>query len=62
MGIRRARYDGLHKTLVQHVVTAVAINLVRIDALLTQTPRGKTRQSHFMRLALHPALQSQNGA
>ena len=62
MGIRRARYDGLHKTLVQHVVTAVAINLVRIDAVLTQTPRGKTRQSNFMRLALHPALQPQRAA
>jgi transposase len=62
MGIRRARYDGLHKTLVQHVVTAVAINLVRIDAMLTQTPRGKTRQSHFMRLALHPALHTQKAA
>jgi len=59
MGIRRARYDGLHKTQVQHVVTAVAINLVRIDAVLTQTPRGKTRQSNFMRLALHPCLQGQ---
>lgn len=62
MGIRRARYDGLHKTQVQHVVTAVAINLVRIDALLTQTPRGKTRQSNFMRLALHPTLHSQEAA
>jgi transposase len=59
MGIRRARYDGLHKTQVQHVVTAVAINLVRIDAVLTQTPRGKTRQSNFMRLTLHPAWQPQ---
>jgi transposase len=62
MGIRRARYDALHKTQVQHVVTAIAINLVRIDAMLTQTPRGKTRQSNFMRLALHPALQSQKAA
>jgi IS5 family transposase len=62
MGIRRARYDGLHKTQVQHVLTAVAINLVRIDGFLTQTPRGKTRQSHFMRLALHPALQPQKVA
>jgi transposase len=62
MGIRRTRYDGLHKTQVQHVVTAVAINLVRIDALLTQTPRGKTRQSNFMRLALHSAWQSQKAA
>ena len=59
MGIRRARYDGLHKTQVQHVATAVAINLVRIDAVLTQTPRGKTHQSTFMRLALHPAWQPQ---
>ncbi len=57
MGLRRARYDGLHKTHLQHVLTAVAINLVRIDAVLTQTPRGKTRCSHFVRLALHPALQ-----
>ncbi len=62
MGIRHARYDGLHKTQVQHVLTAVAINLVRIDAFLTQTPRGKTRQSHFMRLELHPALQPQKVA
>jgi transposase len=62
MGIRRARYDGLHKTLLQHVVTAVAINLVRIDAVLTQTPRGKTRQSNFTRLALHPAWQHQEAA
>ena len=54
MGLRRARYDGLHKVQLQHVVTAVAINLVRIDAMLTQVPRGKTRQSHFTRLALHP--------
>jgi transposase len=59
MGIRRARYDGLHKTQVQHVVTAVAINLVRIDAMLTQTPRGTTHHSTFMRLALHPAWQPQ---
>jgi DNA transposition AAA+ family ATPase len=50
------------KTQVQHVVTAVAINLVRIDALLTQPPRGKTRQSNFLRLALHPALPSQKVA
>ena len=57
MGLRRARYDGLHKTHLQHILTAVAINLVRIDAVLTQTPRGKTRRSHFARLALHPALQ-----
>jgi transposase len=62
MGVRRARYDGLQKTHLQHILTAVAINLVRIDAVLTQTSRGKTRRSHFMRLALHPALQDQTAA
>lgn len=62
MGIRRSRYDGLHKTHLQHVLTATAINLVRIDAVLTHTPRGKTRRSSFMRLALHPTWQSQRAA
>ncbi len=57
MGLRRARYDGLHKTHLQHILTAVAINLVRIDAVLTQTPRGKTHRSNFARLAVHPGLQ-----
>jgi transposase len=62
MGIRRSRYDGLHKTHLQHVLTATAINLTRIDAVLTQAPRGKTRQSSFTKLALHPALQRQLAA
>lgn len=57
MGLRRARYDGLNKTHLQHVLTAVAINLVRIDAVITQTPRGRTRRSNFARLALLPGLQ-----
>jgi transposase len=57
LGLRRARYDGLDKTHLQHILTAVAINLVRIDAVLTQTPRGKTRQPPFARLASHPCLQ-----
>ncbi|MEO7020176.1 MAG: transposase [Ktedonobacteraceae bacterium] len=51
MGIRRSRYDGLARTHVQHVLTAVAINLVRIDAVLTHHPRGKTRRSPFAQLA-----------
>jgi transposase len=62
MGVRRARYDGLQKTHLQHLLTAVAINLVRIDAVLTRTPRGTTRRSHFARLALHPSLQGQAAA
>jgi len=57
MGLRRARYAGLAKTHVQHILTAVAINVVRIDALFTRTPRGSTRCSHLARLAAHPAWQ-----
>ena len=52
MGIRRASYDGLPKVQLQQVLTAVAINLVRIDAVLTQTPRGKTRRSHARTLSI----------
>jgi transposase len=54
MGLRRARSDGLQKTHLQHVLIAVAINLVRIDAVLTGIPRGQTRQSPFASLATHP--------
>ena len=62
MGLRRARYDGLQKVHLQQVLTAVAINVVRIDAVLTQTPRGKTRRSPFARLASHADLQDAVGA
>jgi IS5 family transposase len=34
MGMRRSRSDGLQKTHLQHVLTATAVNLVRIDAVL----------------------------
>ena len=46
-GLRRCRYIGIAKTRLQHVATAVAINLVRMDAWWTSTPRAKTRCSHF---------------
>lgn len=62
MGIRRSRYEGLARTHVQHVLTAVAINLVRIDAVLTHRPRGTTRRSHFSQLASTPALPDRIGA
>ena len=61
-GLRRARYDGLPKVHLQHILTAVAINLERIDAVLTKTPRGKTRRSTFARLASAPQGQDQLGA
>jgi transposase len=57
MGLRRARYDGLRKTHVQHVFTAVAINLVRIDAVLRGVSRDHTRLSPFAALATYPKVQ-----
>ncbi len=56
MGLRRSRYDGLPKTHVQHVLTAVAINLVRIDAWLLGKSPGSTYQSPLALLATHPLL------
>lgn len=50
-GLRRSRYRGLAKTSLQHQLTGAAINLARIDAHLTGTPRART--SHFA--ALRPA-------
>ncbi|THA56020.1 IS1182 family transposase [Streptomyces sp. A0958] len=54
-GLRRSRYRGLAKTSLQHQLTGAAINLARIDAHLTDTPRARTRTSHFA--ALRPADQ-----
>ena len=44
-GLRRSRYIGLTKTHLQHLITATAINLVRVAAWLEGTPRAKTRRS-----------------
>jgi hypothetical protein len=52
-GLRRSRYWGLTKTTLQHQLTAAAINLARIDAWLTDTPRAPTRTSPLA--ALRPA-------
>jgi transposase len=50
-GLRRSRYSGLAKTHLQHIITATAINLVRVAAWLEGTPRAKTRRSAFAALA-----------
>ncbi|SFO04793.1 Transposase DDE domain-containing protein [Streptomyces sp. cf124] len=59
-GLRRSRYRGLAKTSLQHQVTGAAINLARIDAHLTETPRASTRTSPFARL--RPAESELSGA
>jgi transposase len=50
-GLRRTRYVGQARTHLQHVITAVAINLVRLMAWLCGTPKARTRKSRFARLA-----------
>ncbi len=59
-GLRRSRYRGLTKTALQHQLTGAAINLARIDAHLTHTPRAHTRTSHFT--AIRPAELTLDGA
>jgi transposase len=49
-GLRRSRYRGLAKTHVQHVATAVAINVDRIVAWLDDRPQATTRTSRFAAL------------
>ncbi|MET8631135.1 IS1182 family transposase [Kitasatospora sp. NPDC004669] len=51
-GIRRTRYTGLPKTHLGNVLAATAINLIRINAWLNDTPLGKTRTSHLAALDL----------
>ncbi|WP_051111793.1 IS1182 family transposase [Sciscionella marina] len=51
-GLRQSRYRGLAKTHLQNVLTATAVNLIRIDAWLTGTPLGPTRTSHFSALQI----------
>ena len=49
-GLRRCRYVGLAKARLQHVLTAVAVNLVRVAEWWTGTPVAKTRRSRFAAL------------
>jgi transposase len=51
MDLRRSRYVGLAKTHLQHVLTAAALNIVRIVAWINEVPRSATRQSYFSALA-----------
>ena len=50
--LRRTRYIGLAKTHLQHIVTAAALNFVRLSNWLARTPLAKTRRSSFVRLMM----------
>lgn len=49
-GMRHCRYIGLAKTHLQLLLTAIALNIARLDAWWTQQPLAKTRCSAFAAL------------
>lgn len=49
--LRRSRYFGQAKTHLQHILTAVAINLVRFVNWINEVPLAATRKSAFAALA-----------
>ena len=49
-GLRHAKYIGQAKTDLQHILIAIAINIVRVVAWIWEIPRTTTRQSPFARL------------
>jgi transposase len=49
--MRRTRYRGLGKVHLQHLMTAAAMNLMRVLDWLAGNERSKTRISAFARLA-----------
>lgn len=53
--LRHARYIGLPKTHLQHLMTATAINLKRIFYWLVEKPLAATRTSRFVALMTQPA-------
>ncbi|MFD0463258.1 transposase [Microvirga aerilata] len=52
--LRCARYIGLAKTHLQHVLTAAAMNLIPLGAWFAGTPLARTRQSAFTKLMMAP--------
>ena len=50
-GLRQTRYIGLAKTHLQHLATAAAINLARINNWQMDVPLARTRTSRFAALA-----------
>jgi transposase len=49
-GLRRARYRGLAKAHLQHLLTALALNVVRLGEWWLGTPQAKTRCAPFAAL------------
>jgi transposase len=54
LGMRRTRYRSLRKVHLQHILTATAMNLLRVIHWLTGLPRSKTPVSAFAALLASP--------
>ena len=54
-GVRQTRYIGLAKTHLQHVLTAIAMNMVRALRWLAGDELAQTRHSAFAKLYLPAA-------
>jgi transposase len=54
--LRQSRYIGLARTHLQQLLTAAAMNVVRVIAWLWGEPLGERRRKsgHFAQLAPHP--------
>jgi transposase len=52
--LRHARYIGLAKTRLQHLIIATALNFARTAAWLAEIPLAQTRRSAFAALAAAP--------
>ena len=50
-GLRECRYVGLDKVHLQHILTATAMNAIRLGAWFEGVPLAKTRVSSFAKLA-----------
>jgi hypothetical protein len=48
--LRRARYRGLKKVHLEHIISAAALNLIRLDAWWNGHALDPTRTSHLARL------------
>ena len=57
-GMRHSRYIGQAKTHLQHVATAVALNVLRMVAWLMEVPLAKTQKSRFTVLCSKMAASS----
>ncbi|MDX5895174.1 IS1182 family transposase [Rubrobacter radiotolerans] len=53
--IRRSRYLGLEKTRLQHLLSAAALNFVRLSEWISDTPPPEARVSPFSKLMNMPA-------